>query len=177
VTQTQRSASFSDPEPQSEELLMQELEKYPKHKLNKDDVDRVARMVTEYQGKIKAHLHEQQEKRASRMDRFADWVANFGGSGRFVAALTVILTVWLIWDHGRLSLFMLSFCLSVFTAFQAALIQMSQNRKAIKDKQEQMLDIAINYTAEQENLDIQNRLARIDERLQTLEKNRYGANG
>ncbi|WP_052476165.1 DUF1003 domain-containing protein [Cohnella kolymensis] len=174
MTETQRAHSVSDPEPQSEELLMQELEKYPKHKMNKDDVYRVARMVNEYQGKIKAHLHEQQEKKAGRMDRFADRVANFGGSWRFVAALTVILTVWLIWDHGRLSLFMLSFSLSIFTVFQAALIQMSQNRQAMKDKQEQMLDIAINYTAEQENLEIQKRLTHIDKRLHGLEKNGDG---
>jgi uncharacterized membrane protein len=161
-----------NPEPGSEELLLRELEKYPRHKLNKDDVQRVAQMVNEYQGKIKAHLYEQQEKKTNGLDHFADWVAHFGGSWRFIVSLALIVAVWLMWNNSRMSLFMLSFGLSVFTAFQAALIQMSQNRQAVKDKQEQMLDIAINYKAEQENLEIQNYLRNIEKRLHSLEKQR-----
>ncbi|ANE48988.1 hypothetical protein SY83_16925 [Paenibacillus swuensis] len=154
----------------SEELLLRELEQYPRKKINKDDVHRVAKMVNEYQGKIKAYLHEQQEKKASRLDRFADRVAIFGGSWWFVAILALVLMIWLIMDSGRTSMFMLSFSLSIFTAFQAALIQLSQNRQAAKDKQEQMLDIAINYKAEQENLEIQEMLNEINNRLTDLEK-------
>jgi uncharacterized membrane protein len=164
--------SSSDPQKglESEEILLRELEQYPKQKLSKDDVNRVALMVNEYQGKIKSHLHEQQEKKATCMDRFADRVAKFGGSWRFVILLGIILTAWLLWDSSRTSLFIVSFALSIFTAFQVALIQSSQNRQAGKDKQEQMLDIAINYKAEQENLEIQNILRSIDERLQSMEK-------
>jgi hypothetical protein len=47
----------------SEEFLLWELERYPRKKLTKNDVHRVALMVNEYNGKIKAHLHEQQEKK------------------------------------------------------------------------------------------------------------------
>lgn len=156
-------------EPPSEELLMRELEKYPKQKLDKDDVHRVARMVNEYQGKIKAYLHEQQEKKTGKLDRFADKVALFGGSWKFIVTLAVFVVCWLAWDSSRTSLFFLSFSLSVFTAFQAAFIQMSQNRQAVKDKQEQILDIAINFTAEQENLEIQAHLKRIEQSLAVLE--------
>jgi uncharacterized membrane protein len=155
-----------------EELLLRELEKFPKQKINKDDVGRVAEMVNEYQGKIKSYLYEQQEKKTSRLDRFADKVACFCGSWRFVTALAILLVVWMTWEHSRMSLFMLSFGLSIFTAFQAALIQMSQNRQSARDKQEQMLDNAISYQAEKENLDIQSYLKSIDERLAALEKSK-----
>jgi uncharacterized membrane protein len=154
----------------SESSLLNELEKqYPNRKQNTDDIRRVASMVNEYKGNIKAGLHEQQEQKAGRWDRFADWVANFGGSWRFVITLCLIVALWLGYDNSRTSLFMLSFCLSVFTAFQAALIQMSQIRQAVKDKQEQMLDIAINYKAEQENLEIQEKLHTIDIRLRSID--------
>jgi uncharacterized membrane protein len=155
-----------------EELLLRQLEKFPDHKLNKDDVKRVAEMVNEYQGKIKSYLYEQQEKKTSPLDRFADKVACFGGSWRFVIVSAILVTVWVTWDHSRMSLFMLSFCLSVFTVFQATLIQMSQNRQAAKDKQEQILDNAISYKAEKENLDIEAHLKSIDKRLACLEKHK-----
>jgi uncharacterized membrane protein len=169
----QRRKSESQSE---EELLLRELEKFPKEKLNKDDMKRVTEMVNEYQGKIKSYLYEQQEKKTSRLDRFADKVACFGGSWQFVFTLAILITVWLAWDDSRMSLFMLSFSLSVFTSFQAAIIQMCQNRRAGKDKQEQMLDNAISYKAEKENLDIQSQLRSIDKRLASLEKrkDRFG---
>jgi uncharacterized membrane protein len=160
-----------DSESQSdEELLLRQLEKFPKHKLNKDDVKRVTGMVNEYQGQIKSYLYEQQEKKTSRLDRFADKIACFGGSWRFVTTSAILVLVWVTWDHSRMSLFMLSFGLSVFTVFQAALILMSQNRQEAKDKQEQILDNAISYKAEKENLDIQVQLKSIDNRLASLEK-------
>jgi uncharacterized membrane protein len=155
-----------------EEILLRELEKFPKQKINKDDVKRVAEMVNEYQGKIKSYLYEQQEKNTSRLDRFADKVACFCGSWSFVTTLAILVVVWITWEPSRMSLFMLSFSLSVFTAFQAALIQMSQNRQAAKDKQEQMLDNAISYKAEKENLDIEAHLISIDKRLASLEKSK-----
>ncbi|WP_364145461.1 DUF1003 domain-containing protein [Paenibacillus sp. LPE1-1-1.1] len=154
----------------SESSLLSELEKqYPDREQNTDDIKRVASMVNEYKGNIKACLHEQQEQKAGRWDRLADWVASFGGSWRFVITLCLIVILWLTYDNSRTSLFMLSFCLSVFTAFQAAMIQMSQIRQAVKDKQEQMLDNAINYKAEQENLEIQEKLHTIDTRLRSIE--------
>lgn len=153
----------------SKSSLLSELEKYPSQNENADDIKRVASMVNEYKGNIKAHLHEEQEQKAGRWERFADWVANFGGSWLFVITLCLIVILWLAYDSSRTSLFMLSFSLSVFTAFQAAMIQMSQIRQAVKDKQDQMLDIAINYKAEQENLEIQEKLHTIDIQLRSIE--------
>lgn len=151
------------------ESLLGELEKYPNTKQNEDDIKRVASMVNEYNGSIKSYLHEQQEQKVGQGERFADWVAKLGGSWLFVITFCLIVILWLAYDNSRNSLFILSFCLSIFTVFQAAMIQMSQNRQAIKDKQEQMLHIAIDYKAEKENLEMQKKLHKIDNQLQAIE--------
>lgn len=151
------------------ESLLKELEKHPSRKPDKDDIKRVASMVNEYKGSIKSHLHEQQEQKVGHGERFADWVAKLGGSWLFVINFGLIVILWLAYDSSRSSLFILSFCLSVFTVFQAAMIQMSQNRQTLKDKQEQMLHIAINYKAEKENLEMQEKLHKIDNQLQVIE--------
>ncbi|PZE22152.1 DUF1003 domain-containing protein [Paenibacillus xerothermodurans] len=170
MKQTRHMEKNATSQLESAESLLRELENRPRDKLGDEDVQRVAHIVNEYQRKIKAHLHEQQEKKANRFDMFADRVANFCGSWSFLVVWAGIIAIWLVLDHSRNSLFLLSFCLSVFTTFQAAFIQMSQNRQAFKDKQEQMLDNAINYKAEQENREIQNYLRKIDGRLRILEK-------
>lgn len=149
--------------------LLRELEEYPNRKQNEDDIKRVASMVNEYKGSLKSHLHEQQEQRVGKRERFADWVAKLGGSWLFVIIFCLIVILWLTYDSSRNSLFKLSFCLSVFTVFQATMIQMSQNRQVIKDKQEQMLHIAIDYKAEKENLEMQEKLHKIDNQLQAIE--------
>ncbi len=151
------------------EYLLRELEKDPNRKPNKDDIKRVASMVNEYKGSIKSPLHEQQEQKVGRGERFADWVAKLGGSWLFVINFCLVIIIWLAYDSSRSSLFILSFCLSVFTVFQAAMIQMSQNRQATKDKQEQMLHTAIDYKAEKENLEMQEKLQKIDNQLQAIE--------
>ncbi|MFE6797005.1 DUF1003 domain-containing protein [Paenibacillus chitinolyticus] len=162
-------SSKSETERTSEERLLKELEKYPRQKLHKEDVERVTEMVRDYQGKIKAHLHEQQEKKTNRWDRMADHVAVLAGSWWFVTSSAVIITVWMLVNSERNSLFILSFSLSILSLFQSTLIQKSQNRQAAKDKQEQMLDIAINYKAEQENLEIQQNLKELEVKLQWIE--------
>ncbi|MNV38006.1 hypothetical protein D3C71_1295420 [compost metagenome] len=153
----------------ADELLLRELEQFPEGKPDTHDIHRLAKMVNEYQGNIKAGLYEQHEKKAGTGARIADKVAIFGGSWKFIFSLAAILGSWLIWNHSRSSLFMLSFILSIFTVFQATLIQMSQNRQAVKDKQEQIMDIAINYKAEKENVEIQNHLQQMEERLKYME--------
>ncbi|RUT35573.1 DUF1003 domain-containing protein [Paenibacillus zeisoli] len=153
----------------ADELLFHELEQFPEGKLDTHDIHRLAKMVNEYQGKIKAGLLEQHERNAGTGARIADKVAIFGGSWKFIFSLAAIMSSWLIWNHSRSSLFILSFILSIFTVFQATLIQMSQNRQAVKDKQEQIMDIAINYKAEKENVEIQNHLLHMEERLKYME--------
>ncbi|WP_068774835.1 DUF1003 domain-containing protein [Paenibacillus sp. FJAT-26967] len=153
----------------SEELLLKELEKYPEKKLSKHDVYRVSQMVHEYQGKIKSYLYEQQEKKADRWDRIADKVAIAVGSWWFLIIFGSIIFAWTFINNERNSLFILSFALTILSFYQSTMIQMSQNRQATKDKQEQMLDIAINYKAEQENLEIQQHLLELEKRLHIME--------
>ncbi|WJH34728.1 DUF1003 domain-containing protein [Paenibacillus sp. CC-CFT747] len=159
-----------------EEMLLRELEKYPNQKLEKDDVYRVAEMVREYQGRIKAYLHEQQEKKVTSLDRLADKVARFGGSWGFIAILAFIIASWVVLNFFASwnTLFILSFCMSCMSVFTAPFILMSQNRQAVKNKQEQMLDIAINFKAEQENMEIQSHLKQILERMDRLEELQSG---
>lgn len=47
---------------------------------------------------------------------------------------------------------------------------MSQNRQANRDKQEAILDFAINYRAEQENMEMKELLERMDQRLERMER-------
>jgi uncharacterized membrane protein len=47
---------------------------------------------------------------------------------------------------------------------------MSQNRQAARDKQEAIMDFAINYKAERENLEIQKLLEKMNARLSQIEQ-------
>jgi uncharacterized membrane protein len=52
---------------------------------------------------------------------------------------------------------------------QAPVILMSQNRQAARDKEESIMDFAINYKAEQENLEIQKILKQMNNHLNEIE--------
>jgi uncharacterized membrane protein len=49
---------------------------------------------------------------------------------------------------------MLNLILSCMVSLQAPVIQMSQNREAKRQKEESIMDFAINFKAEQENIEI-----------------------
>lgn len=65
---------------------------------------------------------------------------------------------------------LLNLILSWLAALQAPVILMSQNRQAARDKQEAIMDFAINYKAERENLEIQLLLEKMDQRLAQIER-------
>ena len=65
---------------------------------------------------------------------------------------------------------LLNLILSCISALQAPVILMSQNRQAARDKQEAILDFAINYRAEQENMELKTLLERLDKRLERVEQ-------
>ncbi len=64
---------------------------------------------------------------------------------------------------------LLNLILSCISALQAPVILMSQNRQAARDKQEAILDFAINFRAEQENMELKALLERLDKRLERIE--------
>lgn len=58
---------------------------------------------------------------------------------------------------------LLNLCLSFLAVFQAPIIMMSQNRQAARDKNESIVNFAINYRAVEEVDDMQGHLHRIEE--------------
>ncbi|KQX54657.1 MULTISPECIES: DUF1003 domain-containing protein [unclassified Paenibacillus] len=157
------------------EKLFQELDNDPSTKLDNDQLDRITAMVNEYQGNIKSHLIEQQEKKSSRADRLADHIASFGGSWTFIVLFCAFLGVWMIinlmgFAFDKPPFILLNLILSCVSALQAPVILMSQNRQAARDKQEAILDFAINYRAEQENMELKALLERLDKRLDRMEE-------
>ncbi|OAS21451.1 hypothetical protein A8708_30620 [Paenibacillus oryzisoli] len=155
--------------------MFHELDNDPNFKLDNDQLERIASIVNAYKGNIKSHLIEQQEKKTSRADRLADGIANFGGSWAFILLFSLFLILWMSinvmsFAFDKPPFILLNLILSCISAFQAPVILMSQNRQASKDKQEAILDFAINYHAEQENMEIKVLLERLDQRLARIEK-------
>ncbi|NOU67089.1 DUF1003 domain-containing protein [Paenibacillus sp. LMG 31461] len=159
----------------SPEKLFHELDNDPNFKLDNDQLERIAAIVNAYKGNIKSHLIEQQEKKTSWADRLADDIATFGGSWAFILLFSLFLVIWmtincLSFAFDKPPFILLNLILSCISAFQAPVILMSQNRQASKDKQEAILDFAINYHAEQENMELKALLEKLDQRLERIEQ-------
>lgn len=159
-----------------EKNVVEDLNVAPGKKLSEVHIRRVTKMVKEYKGDIEAHLDEEQAKGTSWSGRLADNIASFGGSWPFIIIFISFLLLWMVWNiigftvHFDKSPFiLLNLILSCLAALQAPVILMSQNRQAARDKQESIMDFAINFKAEQENLAIQKLLRKIDHRLAEIE--------
>lgn len=140
--------------------------------INKDDARRIDRLVKHYENSILSHLDEEYHRKTSWSDRLADHIARFGGSWKFIICFALFLFGWMIWNilphtyhfDGE-PFILLNLILSFIAAFQAPVIMMSQNRQAVRDKNEAIIDFAINYKAEQEIDDMQSHLHRIEGEL------------
>jgi uncharacterized membrane protein len=159
-----------------EKNLVEDLNVSVKNNLSEEHIKRVTEMVNEYKGNIESHLNQEQEKGTSWSGRLADNIASFGGSWPFIIIFITFLFLWMVWNiisltaHFDASPFiLLNLILSCLAAFQAPVILMSQNRQAARDKQEAIMDFAINYKAEQENLEIQKILIQMVNRLNEIE--------
>jgi uncharacterized membrane protein len=166
------NAEFKD-----EKNLVEDLSVKPQDNLSKAHIKRVTEMVNEYKGNIEEHLNLEQEKNLKWAGRLADNIASFGGSWPFIIIFISFLLLWMAWNvfsfttHFDQSPFiLLNLILSCLAALQAPVILMSQNRQAARDKEEAIMDFAINYKAEQENLEIQKILLKIDKRLEQIEQ-------
>lgn len=145
-------------------------------KINKDKLDRIDHMVDKYESSIMKHLDHEYTNKTKLPDRIADRIAAFGGSWRFIIIFAIFLVVWMllntlpfIANHFDPHPFiLLNLCLSFIAAFQAPVIMMSQNRQAAHDKQESIVDFAINYKAEQEIDDMQGHLHRIERDIKEM---------
>jgi uncharacterized membrane protein len=163
------------PDERMPDKLIQELDDETHTKLNIEQLTRITAMVREYQGNVKSHLTQHQAKKSSWADRIADRIALFGGSWTFILLFALFLVSWMVLNLTRFAydkppFILLNLILSCISAFQAPVILMSQNRQANRDKQEAILDFAINYRAEQENMEMKELLERMDQRLDRIER-------
>ncbi|MDR3539571.1 MAG: DUF1003 domain-containing protein [Desulfosporosinus sp.] len=134
-------------------------------------VKRIDRLVNEYKSHILTQLNAQDHRETTRSDRLADKVAFFAGSWKFIIIFTLFLLFWMLWNSLTLTkalhfdvapFILLNLILSFTAAFQAPFIIMSQNRQAIRDKHEAIVDFSINYKAEIEIDDVQKHLRQLE---------------
>ncbi len=89
-------------------------------------------------------------------ERVADFVADFGGSWKFIISFFVILLVWIgfnVWAATRAvfdpyPFILLNLVLSCLAAIQAPIIMMSQKRQEAKDRLRSENDYRVNLKAE-----------------------------
>lgn len=131
---------------------------------------RIEDIVNEYENAIERQLDEQYLKNTKWSDRLADRIAAFGGSWHFIILFGSFLAVWIITNtvlfirhFDPAPFILLNLVLSFTAAFQAPIIMMSQNRQAAREKNESLIDFAIDFKAEKEIDDMQLHLHRIEE--------------
>lgn len=140
-------------------------------KLGKDYENRINRLVDDFESHVLTHLNEEYMRSTKWSDKFADKIAQFGGSWKFINIFFAVLVVWIVLNSLSFTkvihfdeppFILLNLVLSFLAGFQAPIIMMSQNRQAARDKHEAIIDFAINYKAEQEIDDMQGHLHRIE---------------
>ncbi len=98
-------------------------------------------------------------------ERLADQVATFGGSWTFIILFGVFLVLWTganVWllsqPFDPYPFIFLNLMLSMVAALQAPIIMMSQNRQALKDRENAALDYEVNLKAEIEIMALHDKL-------------------
>ena len=98
-------------------------------------------------------------------DRLADRVASFGGSWTFLICFAVALLAWVFLNSVMLAggfdpypYILLNLFLSMLASIQAPIIMMSQNRHAIRDREQATHDYEINLKAEIEIMALHEKL-------------------
>jgi len=139
--------------------------------VSKDHAERIDKLVDDYKTHILTQLTAQNSRETTFSDRLADKFALFAGSWKFIIVFSTFLASWMVWNTISLTksahfdvapFILLNLILSFTAAFQAPFIIMSQNRQAIRDKHEAVIDFSINYKAELEIDDMQNHLHRLE---------------
>jgi uncharacterized membrane protein len=127
----------------------------------------VLRSLTEHE-LISDNLNKKFEQDRTTGDRWADRIAEFGGSWGFIFIFGGVLIGWIV--VNSISLFrthydpypyiLLNLVLSTLAALQAPIIMMSQNRQQAKDRLQSELDYKVNLKAE---LEIRHLKAKVDQ--------------
>jgi uncharacterized membrane protein len=97
------------------------------------------------------------ETKLTRGEHWADFIARFGGSWRFISIFGAFLLVWITANviagmraPDPYPYILLNLVLSCLAAIQAPVIMMSQNRKDAKDRARSQHDYKVNLKAELE---------------------------
>ncbi len=145
--------------------------------ITNEDRSRIDKIVFDYESAILLRLKDDYNKNTKKSEKMADRIANFVGSWKFIIILAFTLSCWLIWNSlpfvphfDERPFILLNLLLSFTAGFQAPLIMMSQNRKALQDKQEAVIDFAINYKCEKEINDLQGHLHRIEKEIYIIKE-------
>ncbi len=102
------------------------------------------------------NLNEEMEEQLNVGDRFADRIAEFGGSWGFIISFVAFIFGWMALNTVQLLLkpfdeypfIFLNLILSCVAALQAPVIMMSQNRAQKKDRLKAELDYQVNVKSE-----------------------------
>jgi len=107
---------------------------------------------------LASNVDDEYEKNFSLGERFADRLADFGGSWTFIVIFGGVLLGWIVLNSAVLvtrpfdpyPFIFLNLILSCLAAIQAPVIMMSQNRQEAKDRRRSEHDYQINLKAELE---------------------------
>jgi len=147
--------------------------------VSNDHAERIDRIVDDYNTHILAQLKAQNSRETTFSDHLADKFALFAGSWKFIIIFSTFLSLWMLWNTISLTkaehfdaapFILLNLILSFTAAFQAPFIIMSQNRQAIRDKHEAVIDFSINYKAELEIDDMQKHLHHLELQVADIHK-------
>jgi uncharacterized membrane protein len=113
---------------------------------------------------------------ATRGQQWADRIASFGGSWKFLGMFGLFLLLWIVFNMTMLGdkgfdpypFILLNLILSCLAAVQAPVIMMSQNRQEEKDRERAKNDYMVNLKCE---LEIRMLHEKIDHLLITQEEN------
>jgi uncharacterized membrane protein len=110
-------------------------------------------------------VYEEIDEAASLGDRFADWIAGFAGSWRFIIAFILLMVGWMGLNlylgsqaFDPFPFILLNLALSTLAALQAPVILMSQNRQATKDRAVAQNDFQVNLKNELEIADLHRKI-------------------
>jgi uncharacterized membrane protein len=105
--------------------------------------------------RVSRNLNDEQDKRMTLSDRAADYLAEFGGSWKFIGAFMFFLILWCLANtlilrnsFDAFPYVFLNLVLAVVASMQAPIIMMSQNRQQDKDRLRSDLDYQVNLKNE-----------------------------
>jgi uncharacterized membrane protein len=119
--------------------------------------EEVVRSLTE-QELLSKNINVEYDRQRTLGERWADELANFGGSWRFIAIFCGVLFLWVVMNTALIiwkpfdpyPFIFLNLVLSCLAAIQAPVILMSQNREEERDRLQAEHDYRVNLKAELE---------------------------